>query len=298
MPFENSRCAAPRASHTKSQSARLMLAFIIASLAVTTVSAAQGKQNPASADEALIKTETVEVPPITIADSGETRAIKSGPTTVQALLTTQNIHLNEHDRCTPPLSATVKPGMRIAITRIRIETTVVRTPLPFATKQKLVGSMPVGTKKVLQTGHAGERVTTYRVCFKDGKETERLRVKETAHAPVAQYEVVGTRGMTLASRGYFAGRRVIEMVATGYGPSGNGKWGMQTATGLRSGFGVVAVDPRFIPLGTRLYIDGYGYAVAGDTGGAIKGNRIDLGYDDEATASAVGRKHVRVLVLD
>ena len=104
--------------------------------------------------------------------------------------------------------------------------------------------------------------------------------------------------MTLASRGFFAGRRIVEMVATGYGPGENGRWGAQTASGLKPGFGVVAVDPRFIPLGTRIYIEGYGYAVAGDTGGAIKGNRIDLGFDNYSTAQAVGRKKVRVLILN
>ena len=65
------------------------------------------------------------------------------------------------------------------------------------------------------------------------------------------------------------------------------------------GYGVVAVDPRFIPLGTRLYIDGYGYAVAADTGGAIKGNRIDLGIDSKHDARNIrSMKPVRVHILD
>jgi 3D (Asp-Asp-Asp) domain-containing protein len=49
---------------------------------------------------------------------------------------------------------------------------------------------------------------------------------------------------------------------------------------LRAGYGVVAVDPSVIPLRTKVYIPGYGVAIAGDTGGAIKGNIIDLGFDD------------------
>jgi len=73
---------------------------------------------------------------------------------------------------------------------------------------------------------------------------------------------------------------MITMRGTWYDPfhcggSGSGR----TATGIKAGYGVVAVDPKFIRLGSRLYIEGYGYAVAGDTGGAIKGNRIDLGVD-------------------
>ena len=52
-----------------------------------------------------------------------------------------------------------------------------------------------------------------------------------------------------------------------------------TATGMKQGYGVVAVDPKIIPLYSRLYVPGYGIAVAGDVGGAVKGKVIDLGYD-------------------
>ncbi|MBI4039793.1 G5 domain-containing protein [Candidatus Daviesbacteria bacterium] len=57
-----------------------------------------------------------------------------------------------------------------------------------------------------------------------------------------------------------------------------------TATGLKAGKGVIAVDPSVIKLGSKVYIPGYGQAIAGDTGGAIKGNIIDLGFDDARTA--------------
>ncbi len=52
-----------------------------------------------------------------------------------------------------------------------------------------------------------------------------------------------------------------------------------TATGMKQGFGVIAVDPKVIPLYSKLYVPGYGNAIAGDTGGMIKGKHIDLGYD-------------------
>ncbi|MBI4733746.1 MAG: 3D domain-containing protein [Rubrobacteridae bacterium] len=66
---------------------------------------------------------------------------------------------------------------------------------------------------------------------------------------------------------------------------------------MRAQKGVVAVDPRVIPLGTRLYIEGYGEAIAADTGGAIKGNRIDLCYNTPGECFKFGRQTVKVHVL-
>jgi len=117
---------------------------------------------------------------------------------------------------------------------------------------------------------------------------------------VPEVLAVGVAG-SLSSRGYFSGRRMIVMLATAYDPSpasNGGSSSGRTATGLRIGHGVVAVDPRFIPLGTRLYVEGYGYAVAADTGGSIKGNRIDLGADTAAAARRIGRRKVIVHILE
>lgn len=61
---------------------------------------------------------------------------------------------------------------------------------------------------------------------------------------------------------------------------------------------VIAVDPRVIPLGSKVYVEGYGTAIAGDTGGAIKGNRIDVFIPDQASARAYGIKTVKVTILN
>lgn len=62
--------------------------------------------------------------------------------------------------------------------------------------------------------------------------------------------------------------------------------------------GLVAVDPKVIPLGTRLFIPGYGYAVADDIGGAIKGNKIDLAFDTHGEAIQFGRQKITIYILD
>lgn len=93
------------------------------------------------------------------------------------------------------------------------------------------------------------------------------------------------------------GAKVMFMMATGYSPQEPGL-SDATASGLKAQRGVVAVDPRVIPLGTRLYIEGYGSAIAADTGSAIKGNRIDLCFDTLEEVKNYGKRKVRVEILD
>lgn len=93
-------------------------------------------------------------------------------------------------------------------------------------------------------------------------------------------------------------RCLENVVTTGYsaGPAG-GSISNYTATGVRCTYGAVAVDPRLIPLGTTLYIEGYGYGFACDTGGAIKGKHIDLAFDSARAAMAHGKQRSRVWIL-
>lgn len=100
--------------------------------------------------------------------------------------------------------------------------------------------------------------------------------------------------------------RTITVEATAYTPhpsENGGTYGGQvlTATGFNLSKNpnarVIAVDPRVIPLGTRVHVEGYGEAVALDTGGAIKGNRIDVLLPTDSQANAWGRKQVKVTIL-
>lgn len=99
--------------------------------------------------------------------------------------------------------------------------------------------------------------------------------------------------------------RVIECLATAYdtSPEENGGWGGQSATGVPLQPGVIAVDPRVIPLGSTVYVEAldgswsYGYAVAADTGGAIKGKRVDLLFLTKGECYQFGRRSCRVYVL-
>ena len=118
----------------------------------------------------------------------------------------------------------------------------------------------------------------------------RIVAEGIGDSPLTDFEAHG-----IAQMAYIA-RSAMLMVATAYTAESAGGGG-RTAIGRRAGHGIVAVDPRVIPLGTRLYIPGYGVAVAGDTGGSIVGQRIDLGFDSLRDALLFGRRDVKVYRL-
>lgn len=95
-------------------------------------------------------------------------------------------------------------------------------------------------------------------------------------------------------------KKVVNMTATAYAPGqeDNGKWGDMTYMGGTVKKGVAAVDPKVIPMGSRLWIEGYGEAIAEDQGSAIKGNRIDLAFNTRPEALNYGIQNVKVFVLE
>ena len=116
--------------------------------------------------------------------------------------------------------------------------------------------------------------------------------------PVHHVMLVGPSGYS-TSRSSFTRSKVLTMSATGYDTSPQtlpGSTG-RTAMGIPARFGVVAVDPRVIKLGTYVYVENYGFALAADTGGAIKGNKIDLCFNSRAEALRWGRRPVKVHIL-
>lgn len=108
--------------------------------------------------------------------------------------------------------------------------------------------------------------------------------------------------------GEFKFKKILDGRASAYegGVQSNGIWAGQTATGRAPVYGVVAVDPSLIPLNSKLYIEStdggqswiYGFCVAGDTGGAIKGNRVDLCYSTVEQCYSFGRRNCRIYILE
>ncbi|EKX97579.1 3D domain-containing protein [Selenomonas sp. oral taxon 138] len=91
--------------------------------------------------------------------------------------------------------------------------------------------------------------------------------------------------------------RSVYVSATGYSAFDPGN-GNRTATGTMVRRGVIAVDPSVIPLGTRVFIPGYGEAVAEDIGGSIHGYRIDVAFDSHAEALMFGRQDLEIFIME
>lgn len=145
-----------------------------------------------------------------------------------------------------------------------------------------------------QDGREGVVKRTFRITYKDGQPVDKELLKEERRAPEATLFLMSRSGFQ-TSRGGFGRGKVLSMLATGYHAmvTGTGR----TRMGYRADYGHVAVDPRVIPLGSLLYVEGYGMAIASDTGSAIKGNRIDLCFPDYGTAARYGHKRLKVHVL-
>ena len=127
--------------------------------------------------------------------------------------------------------------------------------------------------------------------------TAGLAIELTENEQAAEQRRAREREEDRVSRGIPRYRAAYTMHASAYLPSDGGGSGM-TATGIPAGHGVAAVDPDVIPLGTRLFIPGYGEAIAADTGGAIVGNTIDLCMESYDEAIRFGRRNVEVYVID
>lgn len=228
--------------------------------------------------------------------------------TVEDVLHRTNIEYDESTKLSVSLNDTVSADM--VITVIRSTTKIIKETeiIPFETETKKTDSLYVGTTSISQEGKNGEITKTYEVIYEDGKEVSReLTDKEVTKEPQTKVVLKGTKVKAPSSFGSkmskaeLAGAKCISVIATAYCNTSDG--GQITATGTKTGFGIVAVDPRVIPLGTKLYItsaDGsyvYGYCVAGDTGGAIKGNRVDLFLGSESECRAFGRRPMQVYIL-
>lgn len=245
--------------------------------------------------------------PVLITVGGKEQQVYTLAKTVGEAVEEAEIPLGIKDRVEPAFDTAIKDVDSIKV--IRVEEQIISTTekIPFENEIRKNQKLEKGLVRVIKKGQDGKKEIAKKIVFEDGKDTfKEILWEKIIQQPVAAILEEGTKDTLISSRGTetrFV--KALEMIATAYDATfastgknpGHPQYGI-TRSGLRVRAGIVAVDPKVIPLGTWLYVEGYGEALAADTGGAIKGNRIDLYFESPKDVAKYGKKRIKVYILD
>ncbi len=231
---------------------------------------------------------------VNIAVDGHELTVRSLGSTVKDVLEEYGIDIGPEDEVDPSTDAPVVENMNVLVARILTKTEESEAPVDFETKKKYTVKLPQGSTRVAQEGQKGTERRTWQVTYRDGYEVGRqLIAKELIRPAIDQVVMVGS-GLVVSRGGVdIRYAEAIDMLASGYTYTGN-----NTASGVPPCYGVAAVDPRRVPLGTKMYVDGYGYATALDRGSSIVGNRIDLFFESYEEAMNWGLRWTKTYIID
>ena len=220
--------------------------------------------------------------PVEFAYGGATQTTFTQARTVREMLAERGITVGALDRLTPSPETALRQGMKVSLVAVRDETVVEEDRIPRPVVYVYDSSVSYGKRYISDAGSDGLVRREFRVLTEDGNEVNRVLLSEASTPATDQVWIIGTLVAPRATPaggtacGGYSYNSTLNVYATWYTAESAG--GSVTATGATLTYGVVAVDPRVIPLGTRMCIPGYGVGVALDTGGGIVGNMIDLAY--------------------
>ncbi len=217
-------------------------------------------------------------------------------TTVGELMGKLGITVGENNRCSMTAESVLSADSTVDIQTITYETVSKEEAVPYDTKYIDIRTIPKGTTKLSENGKNGVKTYTYKCTLVNGVEESRELISEKITTNPKSKVMYRGVGGTITSQGKtYNYSYYIDVKATVYNIVGT------TASGLPTGTNVMAVDPRVIPLGTKCVVTGgsgdYGYRIAADTGGNIKGNKIDLWYP-AGTFNGFGWRSTRVYILE
>lgn len=230
----------------------------------------------------------------TVSDALDKAGYKASPSTDRSF-----------DIISPSPETPIEEGMAITVTRIKMETRYENDTIPF--DEEIIESPTVnfGAEVTTTEGEEGLRTKTYEVTYRDGvKLTERMISDEVVKEPVKQVIVRGTGGtIQLADGTRIAYKKRLEVICTAY--TTERQVNKINAIGNVARVGTIAVDPKVIPLRTKVYVTsrngtwvyGGGIAICEDTGGAVKGNIIDLYFDTWDECVRFGRQKGYLYIL-
>jgi uncharacterized protein YabE (DUF348 family) len=258
-------------------------------------------------DQGKIKIESAF--PVKLVVGGKAQQVWTTSTTVADLLKQQKVSLGEIDRVTPAKTDKITGKTQVEVIRVEKVTDVVEEETPFATVNRKDGGLTKGKERVVQDGKKGKLEKRYEVVMENGKEVSRKLIGEKSLADSKDKIVaIGTKAkpqpqpvVSRSKASSNSGGREMTVTSTAYTANCSGCSGI-TASGYNlkanPNAKVIAVDPNVIPLGTKVYVEGYGYAIASDTGGAIKGNKIDVFFASQSQAEAWGRKTIKIRIIN
>lgn len=249
--------------------------------------------------------------PVNVTVNGKTTEYQTTKKIVSDILKELGIEIGSEDSVSPRLTDAVESGGEIVITSAAPQNVTVQEEIAYNTQEVENTSLAAGTRQVVQEGKTGVKEITYSIKYEDGIEVSREIVNEIVlsqpqdeiieYSPEEEFEVgkIPANPPTNYTR-----MEIFEATAYDSSVADNGPWAGVTSTGMQMGYGVIAVDPTVIPYGTRMYIESvdgkykYGYAIAGDCGGAIKGKKVDLFYWSRTDCLNFGRRDVKIYFLD
>ena len=222
---------------------------------------------------------------LTVRIDHSTAPYKSRQKSVGAALKDAGFKVDPLDIVEPSLETPLADDMEIHVQRVRIKTEKEEEATDFKTVEEEDTTMKKGESKTTRDGKQGKDEVTYEVTYTAGRETDRKEVdRKTLVEPVDKIVHVGV----IETIDGFAYTRKETFQATAY--TGGGR----TASGTRARVGEIAVDPSVIPLGTTVYVEGFGLRTAEDTGGAVKGHIIDIYMASRSECMRWGRRNVTV----
>lgn len=232
--------------------------------------------------------------PVEIETDGNLISLEHTSADVFELCNAAGITLGPLDKVEGTVDKTDLP-VRLSVIRVQEKHLEIEETVPCQKQKTLDPDLAKGRLKILQNGEDGLIRKKYLVRYENGREITRREI-ESVVLREAKPEVtaLGTKGtMMISSRSPVNPKRTLLVQATAYTHTGN-----TTFTGTYPHIGTIAVDPQVIPLGSRMWVEGYGYGIAQDTGGLIRGDIIDLFMDTEQDCWRWGRRRVKVYILE
>lgn len=261
----------------------------------------------------------VRAVPVKVSVDGTTNIHFTTQKSVQKVLEELGVTLGQDDKVTPSLDSKTSADIDIKIVRVTKHVIQTKQSVPFTVVKTSDDTLLKGKTKILSPGTDGVVVHSIEKVFEDGKfVSKRWLGKEVEKAGSPKVIAVGTKkptavasasisrsdnavnisGLTTKGGVSFKYKKVLKNVTlTAYSSEEDGI-GTRTASGTRVTEGrTIAVDKNVVPLGWWVYIEGIGFRKAEDTGGAIKGNKMDVYYDSLKAAKNFGRKKGRTVYV-